>query len=425
LRHSGSAVCVALAAALAAPCGAQQPEPRPLVDLTLEELSNFPVTSVSRRAEPLAGAPASVFVITSSDIRRSGATSLPEALRLAPNLIVARVNAWDYAITSSRGFLSTLGTKLLVMIDGRSIYTPLFAGVLWDTHDVMLEDIDRIEVISGPGGTTWGTNAVIGVINIVTKSAAETQGVLASGYAGNQEDGVAARYGGRLGSAGHWRAYAKHFDREPFERANGTALRDGGRRNQGGFRAEWRAAQDAFTLQADAYEGERQEAAGERELSGMNVLGRWERALGGGAAAAVQAYYDRSERDQARTFIETLEIADIEARYTSAAGSRHRFTLGAGYRHADDRTSSDFAPVLVPASAFPASRSSLNATAAAEARASISAWVRAPARAVLRNSMTSTASSAAALTSSAANAVSNATAVTLRRIVRGGRGIVG
>jgi iron complex outermembrane receptor protein len=320
---------------------------RGLADMTLEELSQIRVTSVSHRPEPLAEAPASIYVITARDIRRSGATSLPEALRLAPNLLVARVNANDYAVTSSRGFFSTLGTKLLIMIDGRSIYTPLFAGVTWDAHDVMLEDIDRIEVISGPGGTTWGTNAVIGVINIITKSAAETQGVLASAYAGNKEDGIAARYGGTLG-AGHFRAYAKRFVRDNLSRADGTPLRESGWRNQGGFRADWQDARDAVSVQGNVYEAEREEGTGRRDLSGVNLLGRWERTLANGASAMVKAYFDRAERDQARAFYETLDIVDLEARYTMAATGAHRFAWGGGYRHADDRTGSDVAPVFVP-----------------------------------------------------------------------------
>lgn len=320
---------------------------RELADMTLEELSQIRITSVSRRPEPLAEAPASIYVITRQDIRRSGATSLPEALRLAPNLLVARVNANDWAITTSRGFLASLGTKLLVMIDGRSIYTPLFAGVTWDAHDVMLEDVDRIEVISGPGGTTWGTNAVNGVINIITRPAEETQGALVSAYAGNREDGIAARYGAAIGS-GHVRAYAKRFVRDSFSRADGTPLREAGWRNQGGFRADWRDARDAFSLQGNVYEAEREEGIGRRELSGFNIVGRWDRTLEGGATTSVKAYFDRAERDQARAFYETLEIADIEARYTSAALGSHRLSLGGGYRHADDHTGSDVAPVFIP-----------------------------------------------------------------------------
>src|SRR5712675_3482316 len=163
-----------------------------LTDLSLEELSNIQITSVSKRAERLSDAPASVFVITGDEIRRSGATSLPEALRLAPNLQVARASANGWAI-SARGFNSASANKLLVLIDGRSVYSPLFSGVFWDVQDLMLEDIDRIEVISGPGGTLWGTNAVNGVINVITRSAKNTQGGLAAVGGGNREAEAALR----------------------------------------------------------------------------------------------------------------------------------------------------------------------------------------------------------------------------------------
>src|SRR5882672_2168524 len=175
-----------------------------LADLSLEELANIPVTSVSKHAERLADAPASIFVITGEDIRRSGATRLPEALRLAPNLEVARANASTYAI-SARGFNSNSANKLLVLIDGRSVYTPLFAGVFWDAQDLMLEDVERIEVISGPGGTLWGVNAVNGIINIITRPAKSTQGALAAASGGNRGGNAALRYGGTLGDDGHYR----------------------------------------------------------------------------------------------------------------------------------------------------------------------------------------------------------------------------
>src|SRR5437879_5386227 len=166
-----------------------------LKKLSLDELMQVEVTSVSKRAEKLGSAPASIFVISSEDIRRSGASTLPEALRLAPNLQVARVDAVQYAI-SARGFNNAVGNKLLVLIDGRTIYTPLFSGVFWEQQEVMLEDIDRIEVISGPGATLWGANAVNGVINVITRSAAETSGALFVGDAGDNERGGSLRYGG-------------------------------------------------------------------------------------------------------------------------------------------------------------------------------------------------------------------------------------
>src|ERR1700692_4510438 len=167
----------------------------PLKDLSIEELSNIEVISVSKREQRLSDAPTSVFVITSEDIRRSGATSLPEALRLAPNLQVARISASEYAI-SARGFNGTAANKLLVLIDGRSVYSPLFSGVFWDVQDVMLEDIERIEVISGAGGTLRGVNAFNGVINVITRSASKTQGAVVVAGGGNREDRASIRYGG-------------------------------------------------------------------------------------------------------------------------------------------------------------------------------------------------------------------------------------
>jgi len=162
--------------------GAQTMRVADIADLSIEELGNIQITSVSRHAERLSDAPAAIFVITGEDIRRSGATRLPEALRLAPNLEVARSSASSYAI-SARGFNNTIANKLLVLIDGRTVYTPLFSGVFWDAQDVMLEDVERIEVISGPGATLWGANAVNGVINVITRRASDTQGAFAYGRA--------------------------------------------------------------------------------------------------------------------------------------------------------------------------------------------------------------------------------------------------
>src|SRR5205814_4734169 len=183
---------------------AEAPSVRELGELSLEQLASIQITSVSRRSERLGDAPASVYVITSEDIRRSGATSLPEALRLAPNLDVARVNSSQYVV-SARGFASTAGNKLQVLIDGRIAYTPLFSGVFWDAQDVLLEDVERIEVISGPGATLWGANAVNGVINVITRRAPDTQGAFAYGRAGDLERGYGARYGGAIGSSGAYR----------------------------------------------------------------------------------------------------------------------------------------------------------------------------------------------------------------------------
>src|SRR3984957_12953585 len=220
-----------------------------VTQITLEDLMNLQVTSVSKRAQKLADAAAAIFVITQDDIRRSGASSIPEALRLAPGLEVARIDENKWAI-GSRGFNGRFDNKLLVLIDGRSVYTPLFSGVYWNVQDVMLEDVDRIEVIRGPGATLWGANAVDGVINIITKSAKLTQGGLVSAGGGNEERGsVAARYGDKIGGDTTYRVYGKYFDWAPSQYANGGTANDGWEAQRGGFRADYTpAGSNSFTL---------------------------------------------------------------------------------------------------------------------------------------------------------------------------------
>jgi iron complex outermembrane receptor protein len=322
---------------------------RDLADLSLEELGSIEVTSVSGRAERLADAPASIFVITGEDIRRSGVTSLPEALRLAPNLQVARTNANSYAI-SARGFNNSIGNKLLVLIDGRTVYTPLFSGVFWNAQDVMLEDIERIEVISGPGATLWGTNAVNGVINVTTRAARDTQGALVSGGAGNLERGTAVRYGGRLGDNGHFRLYGKYFDRDNTELSNGTPVRDSWDKGQVGFRADWGAGDRSFTVQGDAYQGELEQATpGKTRIDGVNLLGRWNQRLGDGSNLRLQGYYDRTERDQPGVFREDLDILDLEIRHSLKPLGRHAVIWGGGYRYARDEVTNSAALAFLPA----------------------------------------------------------------------------
>ncbi|MDB5880559.1 MAG: hypothetical protein JWP43_437, partial [Ramlibacter sp.] len=216
-----------------------------LADLTLEQLSNIQVTSVAGRGESLLQAAASIYVITGEEIRRSAATSLPEALRLAPNLQVARLNASQYAI-SARGFNNAIGNKLLVLIDGRTVYSPLFSGVFWDANDVVLEDVDRIEVISGPGGTLWGANAVNGVINVITRAASATQGATASVVRSGAGGYETARYGGALGEVGHYRLYALAMDHGSTRRADGFERPDSASKRQVGFRSDWRANAGRF-----------------------------------------------------------------------------------------------------------------------------------------------------------------------------------
>jgi len=307
-----------------------------LADLSLEELGSIDVTSVSKKPERLSDAAASIFVITGEDIRRSGATSLPEALRLAPNLQVSRVNASSYAI-SARGFNSTAGNKLLVLIDGRSVYTPLFSGVFWDVQDVLLEDVERIEVISGPGATLWGANAVNGVINVITRSAKDTQGGFVAPGAGNLEAGGAARYGAQLDSGGHFRVYGKYFDRQNTESADGRDERDGWNKGQMGFRADWNGASDSFTLQGDAYDGKlEQQPQGTADIAGTNLLARWSRAFADGSSIRVQGYYDQTKRDIPGLFGENLDILDLELQHSIRPLGAHEVVWGAGYRYAND-----------------------------------------------------------------------------------------
>ncbi|MEX0828455.1 MAG: TonB-dependent receptor plug domain-containing protein, partial [Haliea sp.] len=192
-----------------------------LTAMSLESLMDVEVTSVARKPQRLADSAAAIHVISNEDIRRSGATSIPEALRLAPGLQVARINGSAWAI-SARGFNNLIANKLLVMIDGRTVYNPIFSGVHWGQQDVVMADIDRIEVIRGPGGTLWGANAVNGVINIITRPAVETQGGLAEAGGGDPEGGFGTlRYGGKMGESAHYRAYAKHTERGALETASG------------------------------------------------------------------------------------------------------------------------------------------------------------------------------------------------------------
>jgi iron complex outermembrane receptor protein len=320
-----------------------------LADLSLEQLANIEVTSVSRRAERLSDAPASIYVITNEDIRRSGVTSLPEALRLAPNLQVARTSASGYAI-SARGFNNSIGNKLLVLIDGRTVYTPLFSGVFWDAQDVMLEDVERIEVISGPGATLWGANAVNGVINVITRPAPATQGALLAVGGGNLESGGSFRYGGKAGADGHYRVYGKFFDRENTERANGTEVRDGWDKGQIGFRADWGGASQGFTVQGDAYSGKLDQAQpGKTKIDGVNLLGRWNQRLAGGSDVRVQAYYDHIEREVPGTFGEVLDILDVEFQHGIPLGASNRVLWGGGYRYARDRVQNSAVVAFLPA----------------------------------------------------------------------------
>ena len=328
---------------------AELPSTRELAELSLEQLANLEITSVSKKPERLSDAPASVYIITGEDIRRSGVTSLPEALRLAPNLEVARRDSSQYAI-SARGFASTAGNKLLVLIDGRIVYTPLFSGVFWDAQDVLLEDVERIEVISGPGATVWGSSAVAGVINVITRSATETQGGMVAAGGGNRESGGALRYGIPMGDSGGFRAYGKYSDRDPTAHANGTPVRDAWHSGQIGFRADWRSGAGSYVVQGDAYRAlSEQPTPGDRKATGQNILARITRPLGDGSSLQLQAYYDRTERDQPGSFGETLDIVDVEIQHAWRLGDMHEVTWGGAYREARDRVRNSAGLAFLPA----------------------------------------------------------------------------
>lgn len=335
---------------LGAPAFAQSATQRHLADLSLEELANLHITSVSRRTERLSDAAASVFVVTGDDIRRSGATSLPEALRLAPNLQVARIDARQYAI-AARGFNGTAASnKLLVLIDGRTVYTPLFSGVFWDAQDTFLDDVERIEVISGPGATLWGTNAVNGVINVITRRSTETVGTAVTAGAGTLERGAAARHGTALAGGGAFRVYGKYFDRDDTVRTRGTAASDAWHNAQAGFRADWGTVGSGFTFQGDAYGGRiDQVAPGDVRISGGNLLGRWHQMATNGGRWQLQAYLDQTERDIPGTFAERLNTFDVELQNAFEAAAGHLVTWGGGHRYSRDHVTNSTALAFLPA----------------------------------------------------------------------------
>jgi iron complex outermembrane recepter protein len=321
--------------------------------MSLDELTNLEVTTVSKRPEKLTETASAIQVITGEDIRRSGAANVPEALRLAPNLRVAQINAHAWVI-SARGFSGIFTNKLLVLIDGRVVYTPLFAGVLWDVQNLVLEDIDRIEVISGPGGTLWGSNAVNGVINIITKSAANTQGLYASGSAGSSlRDMGTARYGASTGSNLFFRAYGQRSDREGTW-LDGKQTPSAWNITQGGFRMDWHpsAGTDLVTVQGDLYSGTEETAPQVSTFDGQNVLGRWTHTFSADSDLTVQLYIDRTwRRDVPSTITDELLTSDVDVQHRFPLGRRHDVIWGVGYRHmADDTPTSTRFVGLIPQS---------------------------------------------------------------------------
>ena len=327
-----------------------------LKHLSIEDLMNLEVTSVAKGPQRLLQAAASIQVITAEDIRRAGATNIPQALRLADNLVVAQRTAHDWAI-SARGFNANLANKLLVLIDGRAVYTPLYGGVLWNVPDYLLADIDRIEVISGPGGTLWGANAVNGVINIITKAAQDTQGLYALAAGGSElHEQAGIRYGATLAPGVYLRAYGKYTDHGREVTSSGTSADDSWHVGRGGFRLDADlSAPNHLTVQGDLYNGA-EDVVGTNGsgLSGGNVLSRWTHTAPDGASLSLQLYYDHTYLSlpfaaippapnfsgfPAASLTDALDTYDLDFQYHFAWGARHNVSWGLGYRasHEVDR----------------------------------------------------------------------------------------
>jgi iron complex outermembrane recepter protein len=307
-----------------------------LKTLSIEDLMNLQITSVSKRGEPVSDAAAAIYVITREEILNSGARSLPDILRLAPNLQVAQITSSSFAITA-RGFNGPAASKLLVLIDGRTVYTPYHSGVSWDVQDVLPEDIERIEVISGPGATLWGANAVNGVINIITRKAGDTQGGSLRVGGGNLEQRGSVQYGGQAGSAVDYRAYADSFHYGDDLTATGANARDAWQKSQGGFRVDWMPAGDLVTLQGDLYTGSEDELqSADEAVSGHNLLTRWNHAFSEASSLQVQAYYDYTRTSIPDVGFDELNTYDLDVQHAFTWGNRQSIVWGGGVRTEKD-----------------------------------------------------------------------------------------
>lgn len=326
-----------------------------LREMSIDQLENLDISSVTKTVQPLSAAPAAIYVITHDEIVRSGAQTLPDILRLAPNLQVYQVSPSDYVITA-RGFNGNstdqaFANKLLVLIDGRSVYSPLFSGVYWDMQDVPPDDIERIEVISGPGATLWGANAVNGVINIITRKAAETQGGLLDVSAGNLAQSVGLRYGGTLDDDIAYRLYARDYFGDDTESLTGTLLHDHWSRPEGGFRLDWNAtAADSVSLEGQDVAGsEAEPGASNQDIAGHNLVANWKHQWGDGSSLNVETYYDREERSTENNgghfWVDTF---DVDVQHDFDVNAWNAIGWGGGLRTSryeiDGTTSLTFAP---------------------------------------------------------------------------------
>lgn len=345
-----SALAVAFLSAMqASPVHAQLAEDplRDLSRLSIEELMEVEITSASRTGESLRSSATAVSVVTSEDIRRSGASTVPEALRGVPGVFVGQRNSNSWAV-SARGFSSVNSEKLLVLSDTRSVYTPLFSGVFWDVQNYLMEDIERIEVIRGPGASLWGSNAMNGVISITTKEAKDTQGLLMHGGGGTEDRAITAvRYGGKVGDDLYYRIYGRYFERDDTYGALDPNHSDDWRMAHFGFRSDYYATdQDTLTIQGDAYSGEigqlgpavqisgrpGPEGDLEADLSGGNILARWRRKLRDNSEMELRAYYDRTNRDDP-SFDDTLDTMDVDFQHKFHLTPSQEVTWGGTYRY--------------------------------------------------------------------------------------------
>jgi iron complex outermembrane receptor protein len=345
---------------LSAPGFAQQQD---LTQLSLEDLMNTKVTSVSKKEQSLSRTASAIFVISSEDIRRSGATNIPDLLRMVPGVDVAQIGANTWAITV-RGFNGRFSNELLVLVDGRNVYTPTFGGVFWDVLDLPLEDIERIEVIRGPGGTIWGANAVNGVINIITKKASETQGGMVVGGAGNLDQGFGTvQYGGGLGKDTNYRVYTKYFNQNHMPGLTGQDGADGWHLLRGGFRSDSRlSAKDTLMVQGDVYAGEEGNPASilpsvtspgvqnfdfAVPLSGGFLYSAWDHAFSARSDTTLKFSFDRYKRDD--QLMEHRKTFDVEFEHRFTWGARQEIVWGANYRNTDSDTHGDLEISLSPA----------------------------------------------------------------------------
>jgi iron complex outermembrane receptor protein len=358
-------LAVVAAAACAPQAVAQEiTDTRNLADLSIEELMNESVTSVSKRQQKLSQVAAALFVINQEDIRRSGALNIPDLLRMVPGLDVAQINANTWAI-SARGFNHQFSDKLLVLIDGRAVYQPTSGGVYWDTQDVPLEDIERIEVVRGPGATLWGANAVNGVINIITKQAKDTQGALLTVGGGTHDRAFGtAQYGGRVGEDASYRVFTKYLDQGSLPDLTGQESNDGWHLLHGGFRADGSVSKnDSLTVQGDVYSGREGAVTGHivsisppvnenaqlsTDLSGGNILGRWNHVLSSRSDTTTQVYFDRYVRSSP-IIQEARSTLDLDFQQHLALGSRQNLIWGAEYRRSADQFAGTIDEDFVPA----------------------------------------------------------------------------